>query len=134
VFSTRRRGAVPEVLVMLPVDVVFRNLQRSEAIEARIRAKADELAVFDPRLQQCRAVVELPHRHQKHGDRFLVRLTLSVPGSRDVIIEHGPGSDVYQVVHDAFAVAERRLTASAQKRRREVKTHGPAFDAGDLWH
>lgn len=119
---------------MLLVDVVFRNLQRSEAIEARIRAKAEELAVFDPRLQQCRAVVDLPHRHQKHGDRFQVRLALSVPGARDLVVEQGPGSDVHQIVNEAFVVAKRRLTTHEQKRRREVKTHSPAFDAGDLWH
>lgn len=122
---------------MLPVDVVFRNLQRSEAIDARIRAKAEELAVFDPRLQECRAVVDLPHRHQKHGDRFGVRLTLKVPGRRDLVIEQGPGSDVHQVVHDAFEVAKRQLKAQAQRRRGEVKHHdrdGAPFDNSDVWH
>jgi len=122
---------------MLPVDVVFRNMQRSDAIDARIRAKAEELVVFDPRLQHCRAVVDLPHRHQKHGDRFRVRIELSVPGAKNLIIEHGPVADVHQAVHDAFETARRRLKSHAQRRRGEVKTHvrdEPAFDAADLWH
>ena len=40
---------------MLPVDVIFRNMLRSEAAESRIREKAEALAVLDPRLVQCRA-------------------------------------------------------------------------------
>ena len=120
---------------MLPVDVVFRNLQRSEAVEARIRDKADDLAVFDPRLQHCRVVVDLPHRHHKNGDRFRVRIELSVPGSKDLLIEHGPVPDVHQAIHDAFETATRRLKALVERRRGAVKTHaGADFDAADLWH
>ena len=122
---------------MLPVDVVFRNLQRSEAVDARIRAKADDLAVFDPRLQRCRVVVGLPHRHQKNGDRFRVRIELSAPGGKDLLIEHGPVPDVHQAIHDAFETARRRLKAHVERRRRAVKTHvvaGPDVDAADLWH
>lgn len=122
---------------MLPVDVVFRNMQRSDAIDARIRAKAGELVVFDPRLHSCRAVVDLPHRHQKHGDRFRVRIELSVPGAKTLLIEHGPVADVHQAVNDAFETARRRLKSHVQKRRGAVKSHEPpgaGFDAGDLWH
>jgi ribosome-associated translation inhibitor RaiA len=122
---------------MLPVDVVFRNLQRSDAVEARIREKAADLAVFDPRLQHCRVVVDLPHRHHKHGDRFRVRIELSAPKRKDLLIEEGPVSDVHQAIHDAFETARRRLTTQAQRRRGEVKTHattGANFDAADQWH
>lgn len=123
---------------MLPVDVVFRNLQRSDAVDDRIRAKADELAVFDPRLQHCRVVVDLPHRHHKNGDRFRVRVELKVPGGKDLLIEHGPVPDVHQAIHDAFETAKRRLKNHAQRRRGDVKSHradaGTGFDAADLWH
>lgn len=124
---------------MLPVDVVFRNLQRSDAADASVRAKAEELALFDPRLQRCRVVVDLPHRHRKQGDRFRVRIALAVPRHKDLLIEHGPVPDVHQAIHDAFEVARRRLKAHAERRRGAVKTHAPpargtGFDAADLWH
>ena len=123
---------------MLPVDVVFRNMLRSEAAESRIREKAEALAVLDPRLVHCRVVVDLPHRHHKSGDRFLVRIELSVPGSKRLLIEHGPVPDVHQAIHDGFESAKRRLKALNQKRRGAVKTHagpnGADFDAADLWH
>ncbi len=122
---------------MLPVDVVFRNMQRSDAIDARIRAQAQALVSFDPRLQHCRAVVDLPHRHQKHGDRFRLRIELKVPRSKGLLIEHGPVADVHQGVHDAFEIARRRLKSHAEKRRGAVKTHATndaGFDAADLWH
>ena len=123
---------------MLPVDVVFRNLQHSDAVDARSRATADELALFDPRLQHCRVVVAMPHRHQKNGDRFRVRIELSAPGAKDLRIEHGPVPDVYQAIHDAFETAKRRLKTHNERRRGAVKTHaaggGTDFDAADLWH
>jgi ribosome-associated translation inhibitor RaiA len=119
---------------MLPVDVVFRNLQRSDAVEARIRGHADDLAVFYPRLLHCRVVVDLPHRHHKHGDRFSVRIELAVPGNKDLVIDHGPVADVHQAIHDAFETATRRLKTHAERRRGAVKTHtgnGAAFGAVD---
>ena len=124
---------------MLPVDVVFRNMQRSDAIQGRIRAKAEELVLFDPGLHACRAVVDLPHRHQKHGDRFRVRLELSVPGAKPLLVEHGPVADLHQAVHDVFETARRRLTSHVQRCRGAIKTHatknrGQEFDAADLWH
>ncbi len=127
-----------EVSVILPVDVLFRNMKRSDAAEARIRAQAADLALFDSRLQHCRVVVDLPHRHHLHGDRFQVRIELSVPG-KDLVIEHGPVLDVHQAIHDAFQLAKRRLKTQAQRRRGAVKAHtrgdlGSRFDAADLWH
>jgi ribosome-associated translation inhibitor RaiA len=124
---------------MFPVDVVFRNLQRSDAVEARIRERAEELAVFDPRLQHCRVVVDLPHRHHKQGARFRVRIELSVPGSKCLLVEHGPVPDVHQAIQDGFESAKRRLKALNERRRGAVKRHatptgGAGFDAADLWH
>lgn len=123
---------------MLPVDVVFRNMLRSDAAESRIRDKAEALAVLEPRLLQCRVVVDLPHRHHKNGDRFRVRIELSVPGSKRLLIEHGPVADVHQAIHGGFETAKRRLKALNERRRGAVKTHagpgGADFDAADLWH
>jgi ribosome-associated translation inhibitor RaiA len=124
---------------MLPVDVLFRNMLRSDAVEARIREKAETLPLFDPRLQHCRVIVDLPHRHHAHGNRFRVRIELKVPRGKDLIVDHGPAADVHQAVHDAFEAAARRLKADAQRRRGAVKTRarrdGEAdFGTADLWH
>lgn len=124
---------------MLPVDVIFRNMQRSDAAEARIREQAEALALFDPRLRHCRVIVDLPHRHHKHGDRFRVLIELKVPGGKDLIVDHGPVVDAHQAIHDAFEAARRRLKAHAQRRRGDVKAHGTrerdvSFAAADFWH
>ncbi len=123
---------------MVPVDVIFRNMPRSEAMEARIRERSDALALLDPRVLHCRTVVDLPHRHHKHGDRFLVRVELTVPGGKPLLIEHGPVADAYQAIHDAFESAKRRLRTFQEKRRgvsRKLRDAGEAdFDAADLWH
>ena len=124
---------------MHPVDVVFRNMLRSDAVEARIREKIEALSAFDPRLQHCRVIVDLPHRHRKHGDRFRVRIELKVPRGKDLIVDHGPVADVHQAVHDAFEAAARRLKTDAERRRGAVKSHASRdrdtdFGVADAWH
>ena len=75
---------------MLPVEVVFLKIRRSEVAEARIRAKAEELTEVNPRLLRCRVVVDVPHRHHSGGKRFRVRIELGLPRRDDLVIERGP--------------------------------------------
>ena len=50
-----------------PVDSTIREIERSEAVEARIREWADKLdRVFD-RIIRCEVVIDDPHRHHHKG-------------------------------------------------------------------
>ena len=44
--------------MQIPVQFTFRNFPRSEAVEARIRAKAAKLEELDPHIMSCHVVVE----------------------------------------------------------------------------
>lgn len=46
-----------------PLQITFRNMAPSAAIEASIREKAAKLEVFYERIMSCRVIVEAPHRH-----------------------------------------------------------------------
>jgi HSP20 family protein len=50
----------------LPIHVIFRGMGPSDAIEARIRQRAEELAQFYDRIVDCR-VVESGAHHHEHG-------------------------------------------------------------------
>jgi cold shock CspA family protein len=73
-------------------------------------------------------VLESPHRHQKKGRIYGVRLEVMVPGS-DIVVSREPTlneahTDVNVAIRDAFAAAARQLEDHTRRRRGYVKAHG----------
>lgn len=125
---------------MLPVDVVFLHVRRSPAAEAKIRARAEELAALYPTISRCRVLVEKPARHHATGKRFRVRIELAMLRRADIVVERGPAgrgsltaddrpvrhkadevdgafTDLAVVLHGAFDAARKRLQTIEQRRR-----------------
>jgi len=111
----------------LPLQIAFRDIPPSEALEADIRKKAAKLdQVFD-RIMSCRVVVEAPHGHHHKGRLYHVSIDLTVPGE-ELVINRSPGQDhahenAYVAVRDAFNAARRKLQDFARKQRGDVKFH-----------
>lgn len=109
----------------IPLQVTFRDMPTSEAVETRVRDKADKLARFYDRVINCRVVIEMPQRHKHQGKLHSVRVDLSVPGA-ELVANHAQHEDVYVAVRDAFDAITRKLEEYARKRRGEVKAHAGA--------
>ncbi len=109
------------------VQVTFRNLDASAAVEAEVVRRAVLLDRYHPRLQRCHVVVEAPHRHQRKGAPYRVRIDLVVPGAELVVGRSPPEdaahADVYLAVRDAFRAARRELMDAAHRARGDVKAH-----------
>ncbi|MEB2285979.1 MAG: 30S ribosomal protein S30 [Polyangiaceae bacterium UTPRO1] len=113
-----------------PVQITFRDVPPSAAVEARIQEEAEALRQYDDRIVRCRVVVEQPHRHHHQGRLFAVHIDLTVPG-REIVI--GPGSDddhahedVYVAIRDAFEAARRQLQGHVRRlRERRHESAGP---------
>jgi ribosomal subunit interface protein len=110
-----------------PLQLSFKNMDASPAIEARIRDKVAKLEQFHDRIVGCNVVVEAPHRHQHKGKLYNVRIDLSVPGKDLHIGRSGPQNhaheDVYVAIRDAFNAAGRLLEDQTRRMRGDVKTH-----------
>lgn len=111
----------------IPIDISFRDIDPSPAIEARIREKAATLEHFFDRAISLKAVVEARHRHQHKGKLYNVRLHLAVPG-QDIMVNHEhkqdhAHEDVYVAIRDAFDALTRRVEDHARRRSDRVKTH-----------
>src|SRR3989338_7713783 len=111
----------------LPLQVVFRNMDPSAAIEARIRERAASLERYHDRIMSCRVAVELLHRHHHQGNLFHVRVDLKVPDGEIVAnrepSEHHAHEDVYVAIRDAFNAVRRQLEDYVRRRRGVVKAH-----------
>ncbi len=113
--------------MQLPLQITFRHMEPSEALEARIRQRAAELEQFFERITACRVVVERLNRRHQQGNLFEVRVDLTVPGreiaiGRDRGINHAH-EDAHVAVRDAFDAARRALEDHARRRRGEAKLH-----------
>ncbi len=111
----------------IPVQVTFRNMDSSEAVEANVREKAEKLERFSDHLMSCRIVIEAPHRHHHRGKLYHVRIDLGVVGGELVVAHERPldhaHEDVYVAIRDAFNAATRRLEDFERKRRGRIKAH-----------
>jgi ribosomal subunit interface protein len=113
----------------IPLQITFRNVARSDLIEAYVHERAESLEKYAEQVVGIRVVVESPHRRHRKGQLFHVRVEVAVPGG-DLIIRRDPAEkhaheDVFVATRDAFAAARRRLQDYARRRRGDVKRHVP---------
>ncbi len=113
--------------MQLPLQITFRNMDSSEAVEARVRSEAEKLDTLYDRIMRCSVVVEAHHKHHHKGNTYHVRIDLTVPGSELVASrepdQHQAHEDVYVAIRDAFNAARRQLKTFVGRSRRDVKTH-----------
>ena len=115
--------------MMLPLQITFRNMPRSGAVEQAIRDRAERLDRFCRHIMGCRVVVETRHR-QHQGNLYHVRIDLTLPG-REIVVGreralHRTYEDVYVAIRDAFNSAGRRLEDFVRRDDMRVKAHEPA--------
>ena len=107
--------------MQIPLEIAFKNMEKSDAVEARIREKAEKkLERFAGRITSCRVVVEAPHRHQHQGNCFDVRIDIHVPGEELVVTRESTDpahTDVYVAIRDAFDAVVRQLEGSGGRRK-----------------
>ncbi len=113
--------------MQVPLEITFRGMDRSEAVEAEIRKHVDHLEHFCDRITSCHVTLELPHRHKTHGKEFEVRILVAVP-RRELVVSHRPGkdethTDAYIAIRHAFKAMRRELEDYVRETRGDVKSH-----------
>jgi len=107
--------------MQIPLQITFRQMAPSPAVEAHIRKRADALERYFDRIMGCRVVVEASARSQRKGKLYHVRVDLTVPG-REIVVkrdppEHHAHEDILVAVRDAFDAARRQLEDHARAAR-----------------
>lgn len=113
----------------VPVQVTFRDMPVSDAVEAACWEEADKLEREFDRIANCRIVVVEAHGRNSNGAAFEIRIDLSVPGRILVINRRPPpdraDTDVFAALREAFDAARRQLEDYVRATRHEVE-HRPA--------
>jgi ribosome-associated translation inhibitor RaiA len=113
--------------MQVPVQITFRGIPSSDAIEARVQEEAEKLGKFHDNITSCRVVIESPHHSQTKGNLYHTAIYLSVPGgaievTKDNRKDHSH-ENAYISIRDSFREAARQLGDRLDKRRHQVKTH-----------
>ena len=72
-----------------PLQLQFRNLEHSPAIEAAVRKHVDKLKFFNGDIISCRVAIESPHKHQYKGKLYHVVVDVRVPG-KEIVVSRAP--------------------------------------------
>lgn len=111
--------------MQLPLQISFRHMDASPAVEARIKGRVEELERLYSRIVSCRVAVESRHPRHQQGNLFRVRVDLKVPG-REIVVGRDPAAhhaheDAHVAVRDAFDAARRLLEDHIRKSRDEAE-------------
>jgi ribosomal subunit interface protein len=112
-----------------PVQITYRGIDATPAIEDYVRRRAAKLETFSNRMTRCHVTIEAPHRRHRHGEPYRVRVELKLPGA-DLVVGDRSNSDathrdLYAVIDETFDDAGRVLQDNVRKMRetRTVDVH-----------
>ena len=90
----------------LPIQVTFRNLERSDRIEALV-SKDAKLEEFYRRIMSSRVVIEASECRRRYGGLHRVRIDLRLPGG-ELIIKNEPSihGSIPEEAHGPFFAQE----------------------------
>ena len=106
----------------IPVDIHFRGMDRSLAMETALREKIEPLGAIESGAIGCHVTVERTENRHRHGTFHRFTIRLAVPGD-DLIVSREPGADhahedPYIALRDACEALERQLIERHRQRRR----------------
>jgi len=120
----------------IPLQITFKGMDPSPALESRIRDKTERLGRFADFILRCHVTVEATHRHHHQGNLYRTRIEIDVPRGRIVAGDTGPQDHAHEDAHvatrDAFDAATRQLEDHVRKLDGAVKHHEPVLVRGTV--
>jgi ribosome-associated translation inhibitor RaiA len=103
-----------------PVEIHFHGIEKSEAVEQRVREKVAKLEKHFGRMTRCRVVLEVPHRSPAKPKAYQIKIEMNLPRRRPVVVSHEregshAAEELLLALRDAFAAALRKIDGEASK-------------------
>lgn len=113
-----------------PVQVTFRDIPGSPAIEDHCLDEVVKLERYYDRITSCQVAIAAPHRQHQTGNLYEIRVLLRVPGEELVVnrtpAAHDRAEDVYVAIRETFRKVRRVLEDHVRRRRGQTKLHEAA--------
>lgn len=99
-------------------EIAFHNCEKVDWAEDQILDHIERLEEIYDRLITCRVRVDQTNDNTNHTIPPVVRIEISVPGHKDIVVAHEPdhlqrkfqAPDLKNAINEAFRIAEDRLT------------------------
>src|SRR3954465_5742727 len=110
--------AVSRTRMQIQAEIAFHNLEKVDWAEDQILDHIERLEGIYDRLITCRVRVDQTNDNTNHTIPPVVRIEISVPGHKDIVVAHEPdhlqrkfqAPDLKNAINEAFRIAEDRLT------------------------
>jgi ribosome-associated translation inhibitor RaiA len=101
-------------------EIHFHGIEKSEAIEKRVREKVAKLEKHFGRMTRCRVVLEVPHRSPQKPKVYQIKIEISLPRRKPIVVSHErAGSHAHEelalAIRDAFEAALRKVDEVSSK-------------------
>lgn len=91
-----------------PLEITFRDTEKSAAVAAYIRTRFQKLEKFSDRIIHCHVTVERNQKHQQNPVIHNVKIQLSIPG-HTLCSDHNSCENLYKGIQNAFMRIQRQL-------------------------
>lgn len=96
-----------------PIQVTFKNLDHSQAVETKVIEHVQKLEKYCDRIISCQVVIDCPHNNHNKGKHYLVHIDINVPGKELIIgrdpAKHSDFEDLDLAISQAFQAATRQV-------------------------
>lgn len=97
------------------VDVVYRDLDSSAALNNIITKKLEKLSRYTDQIVYSRVVLDTPHQHKNKGKQFRASIELDIVGHPLAVTQDD--QSIHVAVRDAFSSAERKIKQFVARQR-----------------
>lgn len=103
-----------------PVEITFHGIEKSDAVEQRVREKVAKLEKHFGRMTSCRVVVDAPQRNVAKPKVYQLKIEVGVPKRRPIVVRlervgSHASEELNLAIRDAFDAALRKIDGVASK-------------------
>jgi putative sigma-54 modulation protein len=102
------------------VEIHFHGLEKSDAIEERVREKVTKLAKHFERMTSCRIGIEATQRSAQRPKVYQIKIEIGMPSHGPIVVRHertgsNANEELCLAIRDAFEAALRKVDGVAAK-------------------
>lgn len=109
----------------VPLEITYRNVEKSEDIDQLIREKAAKLDGMHDRITSCRVSVEKPQENQRSGNNYRVRIDMRVPPGKELVVRREASEgDIHDPLRSVITEAFKKLSKQLKKVKEKQQESG----------
>jgi ribosome-associated translation inhibitor RaiA len=108
------------------VEVHFHGIEKSDAVEQRVREKVGKLQSHFVRMTNCRVGIEATQRTPQKPKVYQIKIEIGVPRRKPIVVSHErvgshASEELNLALRDAFEAALRKVDGTAARVTQRAK-------------